>query len=131
MVSPSYSACADGDATGVKSIMVLDEDEESRTALEQSLDELGHRTTLFLSPSDRQIPEFDFTGFDLVICDLDKAPGSLEASSGSNPGAATGHSTYSHVPDRRRKGMARSAAGGRLRPAGEALSEKRSFACDI
>jgi DNA-binding NtrC family response regulator len=75
MVSPSCSACADGDPTGVKSIMVLDEDEESRTTLEQSLDELGHRTTLFLSLSDLQIPEFDFAGFDLVICDLDKTPG--------------------------------------------------------
>jgi hypothetical protein len=52
MASPSYPACADREPTGVRSIMVLDEDEESRTALEQSLDELGHRTTLFLSPSD-------------------------------------------------------------------------------
>jgi len=55
--------------------MVLDEDEESRLALQQSLDELGHRTEQFSSLSDRQIPEFDLAKFDLVICDLDNGSG--------------------------------------------------------
>ena len=54
--------------------MVLDGDEDSRVALEESLDELGHRTQLFPFPKALQVPEFDFAGFDLVICDLDEVP---------------------------------------------------------
>src|SRR5262249_54596766 len=54
--------------------MVLDGDEDSRMALEESLDELGHRTQLFPCLRALEIPEFDFAEFDLVICDLDEVP---------------------------------------------------------
>ena len=63
-----------GRADQTKSIMVLDGDQDSRTALQESLDELGHRTHLFSCPRALEIPEFDFAGVDLVICDLDELP---------------------------------------------------------
>jgi len=70
-MKPSPATHTMESSPGSKFIMVLDQDEKSRQALEESLEGSGHHTESFHCLSDVQITEFNFAKFDLVICDLD------------------------------------------------------------
>ena len=71
----SPNSNSNGTIPGSKSILVLDEEEQSSRHLKESLESLGHQVDLRQSINDLQIAELDLTKSDLVICDSDAALG--------------------------------------------------------
>ena len=60
---------------GSRSILVVDEEEQTSQHLSESLASLGHQVDFLQSVVDFQLADLDLTKFDLVICDSETALG--------------------------------------------------------